>query len=69
MKPILNDDLKRNLRESLIYALYANVKDVTVARNTVDDFYASLNRKGILSTYEAEEEVRKAKTQVDILNS
>jgi len=69
MEPILSDDLKRNLRESLVYALYTNVKDVSVARNVIDDFYASLNRKAMLLICEAEEEVRKAKTQIDILNS
>jgi hypothetical protein len=58
--------LKRNIRESLVYALLANKEGfkkelvVTTPRNIVSDFYASLNRKDILSNFETEEERKKA---------
>jgi predicted metalloprotease with PDZ domain len=67
---VLNEDLKRNIRESLIYAVLQiqgrNKK--TYRRLVITEFYHSLNRKSILLNYETEEEVKKALEQLEALS-
>lgn len=54
------DMLKRNIREALAYALHTSIKDMTFKRLVVQEFYVSLNRKGVLTNDETEEETAKA---------
>jgi len=63
---MLSEDLKRNIRESLVYALKTSIpKEESWKRElVVEEFYTSLNRKNILLNYEAEEEIKKAKEQL-----
>jgi endogenous inhibitor of DNA gyrase (YacG/DUF329 family) len=62
----LSEDLKRNIRESLVHALKTSIpkKESWMRELVVEEFYASLNRKNILLNYEAEEETKKAKEQL-----
>jgi len=48
---ILSEELKRNIRESLAYAL-TQVKSETQIRLVIQEFYHSLNRKHLLLNYE-----------------
>jgi hypothetical protein len=63
----LSEDLKRNIRESLVYALKTSIpkKESWMRELVVEEFYSSLNRKNILLNYEAEEEIKKAKEQLE----
>jgi len=68
MKSLLFSELKRNIRESLVYALFVNDVDnlkPSLVRNIINDFYASLNRKLCLLNYEANEEIKKAIEQYE----
>jgi len=56
----LSGKLKTYIRESLAYALNTSVKDVTERRLVVEEFYAALNRRGVLTNEEAEAETREA---------
>ena len=60
MRPVLTEEQKRLIRESLVYALHANVANPTVIRNVIADFFVSLNRKGLLTNRETEEIIREA---------
>jgi len=60
----MDEDLKRNLRESLVYAVYSSVKDRTAKRLLVSEFFHSLNRKGFLLNYEVEDMISKAYDQL-----
>jgi len=60
----LDTDLKRNIRESLVYAL-TQVKNRAQIRLVIQEFYHSLNRKGILLNYEVPEEISLADQLVD----
>ena len=54
---ILSDNQKRNIRESLVYALVTSIpRNRTHQRLVVEEFYAGLNRKLILTNEETEEE-------------
>jgi len=65
---VLTDEVKRNIRESLCYSVAANIRILradlimTTARLIVSDFYASLNRKHILTNMETELEIDVAYT-------
>ena len=56
----LSGELKTYIRESLAYALNTSVKDATERRLVVEEFYAALNRRGVLTNEEAEAETREA---------
>jgi hypothetical protein len=66
----MDEDLKRNIRESLVYAVLQiqgrNKK--TYRRLVIQEFYSSLNRKSILLNYEVEQEVKKALEQLEALS-
>jgi hypothetical protein len=64
------EDLKRNIRESLVYAtlqIQGRNKEM-YRRLVITEFYHSLNRKDILLNYETEEEVKKALEQLEALS-
>jgi len=71
LKPMLDETLKRNIRESLVYAVHASTpkKWKWLRRIIIDDFYHSLNRKAILYNYETEEEISKAIQQLENLEN
>jgi len=52
---VLSEELKRNIRESLAYAL-TQVKSETQIRLVIQEFYHSLNRKHFLLNHEVPEE-------------
>jgi hypothetical protein len=68
MIEVLNEDLKRNIRESLVYAVFTSLKKSYQRRLVITEFYHSLNRKDILLNYETEEEVKKALEQLEALS-
>ena len=56
----MKEELKKAIRESLIYALtHSNIDRWSVIRNMVYDFYTALNRRKVLTNQEAEEEIQK----------
>jgi len=56
----MNEELKKAIRESLIYALtHSNIDRWSVIRNIVHDFYTALNRRRVLDNRETEEEIKK----------
>jgi len=63
---LLNTELKRNVRESLVYAL-AQVRNRTQIRLVIQEFYHSLNRKHLLLNHEAVEEIAEAEKLVEDL--
>ena len=60
---MLDEYQKRNIRESLVYAL-GQVSNYTQQRLVIQEFYASLNRKQFIFIYETEEETEKALKQL-----
>lgn len=62
---MLDDYQKRNIRESLVYAL-SQVKDHTQRRLVIQEFYASLNRKKFIWNMEAEQETESALALLEI---
>jgi hypothetical protein len=66
---LMNETLKRNIRESLIYALMQiqGRNKRTYRKLVIQEFYSSLNRKSILLNDEAENEISQATTQLEKL--
>ena len=44
----MDEDLKRNIRESLVYSVYSSLASKTERRLVVSEFFHSLNRKMVL---------------------
>jgi hypothetical protein len=65
----LSETLKRNVRESLVYAVFTSNLQWWQRRLVIYEFYNSLNRKGWLFNYEAEEEIDKAIKQLELLEN
>jgi len=63
----LNEDIKRNIRESLVYALQ-QLKSKTQIRLVIQEFYHSLNRKNLLLNHEAASEIAEAERLIDGLS-
>jgi hypothetical protein len=61
----LDGDLKRNIRESLVYALLTANIPLWKCRLIVSEFYNSLNRKALLFSYECDEEIWRAIAQLE----
>lgn len=57
----MEKDEKLDMIKSLLYALNCNIKDETTKHLVIDDFLASMNRKGILSNDDVRELLRYAK--------
>lgn len=57
----MEKDEKIDTIKALLYALNANVKDNTTKRLIVDDFLASMNRKGLLTIDDVKELLEYAK--------
>jgi len=56
----MDEDLKRKFREAIVYALWVSIpRDASTRRNVLADTYHSLNRRGVLSNRETEEEVKR----------
>jgi hypothetical protein len=68
-KSMLREEVKRNVRESLVYAVFTSLPQPYMRRLVVQEFYASLNRKLILWNYEAEAEVEAALKQLEALEN
>jgi len=72
LRPVLTDEVKRNVRESLIYAIASSLRGLaptvkvdmqrTIAHNIIADFYHSLNRKMMLTSEETEKELTESYT-------
>jgi fructosamine-3-kinase len=67
LEGMLNEDLKRNIRESLVYSVYTSLSQGYQRRLVIYEFYNSLNRKAILYNNEVEEEIEKALEQLEKL--
>lgn len=70
----MNEDLKRNIRESLVYALHSTVPSKgemskTLKRLVISEFFHSLNRKMVLFNCEVEGEISQANVQLDGLET
>jgi hypothetical protein len=68
-KSMLSEEVKRNVRESLVYAVFTSLKQPYLRRVIIQDFYASLNRKAMLWNFEAEAEVEAALKQLEALEN
>ena len=64
----MNEDLKRNIRESLVYAV-RSAKDRTVRRLVISEFFHSLNRKMLLLNYETQDLIDQAYAQLEDLEA
>jgi len=62
----LNEETKRNIRESLVYALQ-QLKSKTQIRLVIQEFYHSLNRKNLLLSHEVASEIAEAERLIDDL--
>jgi len=69
LESMLSEEVKRNIRESLVYAAFASLPQPYMRRLVVQEFYASLNRKAMLWNYEAEAEVEAALKQLEALEN
>jgi len=65
----LDEDLKRNIRESLVYAVYSSLDDKRERRLVVSEFFNSLNRKMVLFNCEVEGEIGQANVQLEDLET
>jgi hypothetical protein len=63
----MSEDLKRAIRESLVYATFTSTKRPYLRRLIIQEFYASLNRKLALLNDEAEVEVEEAYRRLELL--
>ena len=59
----MDETLKRNIRESLVYALQ-QVPDRLKKRLVISEFFHSLNRKGLLLNHEVEGLIKDAYQQI-----
>ena len=65
---ILDEDLKRKVRESIVYALWTTFpENVSGRRVALSDFYHSLNRKKVLSNEEVGKEIEKGYRHLEAL--
>ena len=64
---VLNEELKRNIRESLVYAIHSSSLQTWQKRLLIAEFYHSLNRKYLLLNYEVDDEIEKAIKQLTAL--
>jgi hypothetical protein len=65
----LSETLKRNIRESLVYAVSTSNLQWYQRRLVIHEFYNSLNRKSLLFNHETEEEIDKAIKQLEQLEN
>lgn len=65
----LDEDLKRNIRESLVYSVYSSLASKTERRLVVSEFFHSLNRKMVLFNCEVEGEIGQANVQLEDLET
>jgi fructosamine-3-kinase len=63
----LSEDVKRNIRESLVYSVYTSLSRNYQRRLVIHEFYHSLNRKAVLYNDEAQNEIEKALEQLEKL--
>ena len=64
----LSEDMKRKVREALIYALWTGIPgNISARRVILSDFYHSLNRKNVLSNRETGEEVKRGYKYLEAL--
>ena len=64
----LDEILKRNIRESLTYALHTSQPDLLKKRLIISEFFHSLNRKGLLLNSEVEQLIAEAYEQMYALS-
>lgn len=70
----MDEDLKRNIRESLVYALHSTLPSMgemskTFKRLIISEFFHSLNRKMVLFNCEVEGEISQANAQLEDLEN
>lgn len=64
---ILDETVKRNIRESLVYALHTTQPGLLKKRLIVSEFFHSLNRKGLLLNSEVDVLIKEAYDQINAL--
>ncbi|MCR6692951.1 MAG: hypothetical protein MRT15_11205 [archaeon YNP-LCB-003-016] len=69
LEGMLNEDLKRNIRESLVYSVFTSLSGNYQRRLVIHNFYHSLNKKAVLYNDEMQNEIGKALEQLEKLQT